>query len=280
MNEMTHSKYMLGHSCSEIRRLILQATILRPTTERMLRSAGVDRGMRVLDLGCGTGDVTMLAAELVGPSGSVVGIDRSAEVIAVARERARTAKLGQVTFAECVADEFSDTEPFDRAIGRYVLVHQQDPVSFIRTAARLVRPGGVVAFHEVGMGGRLCSFPRVWLWELVGDLCLTAFRSALPHYDASTRMIEHFSGAGLPHPNLFCEIPVGGGVDSPLYAWATETLRSVLPQLVGMGLVTAEGIAIDTLEGRLRTAVVEARSQIECVPQVCAWASVNAPEGF
>src|SRR5438309_1192712 len=67
----SETKYVLGHSPSEIRRLVSQAAILRPITERLLRTAGVGRGMRVLDLGCGAGDVSMLAAELVGPSGSV-----------------------------------------------------------------------------------------------------------------------------------------------------------------------------------------------------------------
>jgi SAM-dependent methyltransferase len=64
-----------------------QAAILRTITERLLQSTGIGSGMRVLDLGCGAGDVLMLAAELVDPSGSVVGIDRSPQVIAVARER-------------------------------------------------------------------------------------------------------------------------------------------------------------------------------------------------
>jgi ubiquinone/menaquinone biosynthesis C-methylase UbiE len=51
--------------------------MLRPITERLLRSAGIEPGMRVLDIGCGAGDVSMLAAELVGSTGSVVGIDRN-----------------------------------------------------------------------------------------------------------------------------------------------------------------------------------------------------------
>src|ERR1700730_18592339 len=67
--------YVLGHSQDEIGRLIDQAAIIRPTTERLLRSAGIERGMHVLDLGCGAGDVSMLAGKLVGPSGSVLGID-------------------------------------------------------------------------------------------------------------------------------------------------------------------------------------------------------------
>ena len=94
------TEYILGHSDREIRRLMHQAAILRPITERLLRGAGIGRGMRVLDLGCGAGNVSMLAAELVGAAGSVVGIDRNQDVIAVARERAHTAKLGHIVFEE------------------------------------------------------------------------------------------------------------------------------------------------------------------------------------
>src|SRR3984893_5680888 len=91
MNETTQVKYILGHSQQEIGRLMLQATILRPFTERLMRDAEIGPGMRVLDLGCGAGDVSMLAAELVGPSGSVVGIDRSPQVIAFSRRSLSTA---------------------------------------------------------------------------------------------------------------------------------------------------------------------------------------------
>jgi cyclopropane fatty-acyl-phospholipid synthase-like methyltransferase len=76
--------YILGHSPAEIGRLIFQAGVLKPITERLLREAGVAPGMRVLDLGCGTGDVALLVAELVGPNGAVVGIDRNGDVLTVA----------------------------------------------------------------------------------------------------------------------------------------------------------------------------------------------------
>jgi ubiquinone/menaquinone biosynthesis C-methylase UbiE len=110
---MPQTESILGHSEREIRRLIHQAGILRPTTERLLRGAGIRHGMRVLDLGCGAGDVALLAAELVGASGTVVGVDCSPEVIEVARDRARTAGSRNVHYEEATVGTFSGIEPFD-----------------------------------------------------------------------------------------------------------------------------------------------------------------------
>jgi cyclopropane fatty-acyl-phospholipid synthase-like methyltransferase len=67
------SPYALGSTDSEHERLIRQAARLAPCTERFFREAGIGTGQRVLDLGSGVGDVAMLVARLVGPSGEVVG---------------------------------------------------------------------------------------------------------------------------------------------------------------------------------------------------------------
>src|SRR5262245_55311254 len=72
---MDDTDYALGRTDEEYERLVEQAEVLRPLTERMLRAAGIGAGMRVLDVGCGLGDVSFLVSELVGPGGSVVGID-------------------------------------------------------------------------------------------------------------------------------------------------------------------------------------------------------------
>jgi len=68
--------YVLGGTGHELERLIRQARIFNPFTERLFRNAGVARGQRVLDIGSGVGDVAMLVAELVGPTGEVVGFER------------------------------------------------------------------------------------------------------------------------------------------------------------------------------------------------------------
>jgi protein-L-isoaspartate O-methyltransferase len=123
MNNVSGTKYILGHSPAEIQRLMSQAVMLRPITERLLRSAGIEPGMRVLDVGCGAGDVSMLAAELVGSTGSVIGIDRNEQVLAIARERTQMAKFRQIDFKEAATGTYSDPEPFDLVVGRYVLIH-------------------------------------------------------------------------------------------------------------------------------------------------------------
>src|SRR5260221_14056658 len=155
----------------------------------------------------------MLAADLVGSTGSVVGIDRNAQVLAIARERAQIAKFGQIDFKEASIGTFSDAEPFDLVVGRYVLIHQADPADLVRAAAALSRPGGIVAFHELNVPSAVRSFPNVPLWQQVGERIATAFKSAVPHWDSGPRLTEHFFPAALPVPRLFSEIPIGNAQD-------------------------------------------------------------------
>jgi ubiquinone/menaquinone biosynthesis C-methylase UbiE len=255
----------------ELQRLMLQSQVLRPITERLLKDAGLAKGMRVLDLGCGPGDVSLLAAEIVGPMGSVVGIDRAPEAVATARERARRDGLRQIEYQVTSVEDFSPGERFDLVIGRYVLIHQTDPAAFISAAARHVRLGGTIAFHEISLHHRCHSLPLATVWDDMAQWLDIAFRAAAPSWDAAGRLVEHFLRAGLPYPVLFAEMPVGGGENSPLYAWMAATLRSLMPLLLGLGAVTEEDVAIDTLERRVRASVVAAKAQVDVPSQVCAW---------
>ncbi len=68
-------EYELGHSDRELKRLRLQAELIDPFTRQYYRDAGIEQGMRVLDVGSGGGDAALVAAELVGEAGEVVGVD-------------------------------------------------------------------------------------------------------------------------------------------------------------------------------------------------------------
>src|SRR5215467_13056217 len=125
MTEATR-EYVMGHTDRERRRLTLQAAILNPLTDSFLRRAGLSAGMRVLDLGCGIGEVSLIAARLVGPHGRVHGIDLDPAALEIARTRARSAGHNQVTFEQVNLEKHSTSEHYDAVIGRHILIHAVD----------------------------------------------------------------------------------------------------------------------------------------------------------
>ena len=94
-------------------------------TRRWLVEAGIRTGLRVLDVGSGVGDVALLAAELVGPTGEVVGTDRVDTPLALAAERAAARRLTNLRFLVCDPAETTFDEPFDAVVGRYVLMYRR-----------------------------------------------------------------------------------------------------------------------------------------------------------
>src|SRR5262249_21529813 len=100
--------YPLGHTDAEHERLIRQAARVAPITERFFREAGIEPGQRVLDLGSGVGDVAMLVARMVGPSGEVVAVERDRNSIAKARTRVAEAGFHNVSFNESNREEILD----------------------------------------------------------------------------------------------------------------------------------------------------------------------------
>jgi ubiquinone/menaquinone biosynthesis C-methylase UbiE len=232
--------YAMGYTEHELDRLMFQARLLRPMTERLLFRAGLGPGMRVLDVGCGAGDVALLAAELVGPSGSVTGVDRDARSVALAARRASEQELTWARFCQATVEEFAGAGPFDAVIGRYVLVHQADPAAFLRAAARELRPGGVIAFHEMDFSrpGPF-SVPEVPAWEQAIGWQKRAVAAAAAHADAGSRLLRHFADAGLPEPEVYGEFMTGGGPDSPLYRYTAMAVQTLLPLIAGLGVPAA-----------------------------------------
>ena len=95
---MALDSYVLGRSDAETKRLILQHRIYGPITRRLFEAAGIGAGMKVLDIGSGAGDVSLLLADLVGPRGQVMGVDLNPGILATAQARAEAAGAKNVTF--------------------------------------------------------------------------------------------------------------------------------------------------------------------------------------
>ena len=138
----------MGRSEAEAQRLMLQAQLHDRLTRRFLADAGLAAGMTVLDVGSGTGDVAFAAADLVGPTGRVVGVDVNPAILELAEARARAEERENVRFVagDCRTAVLPDD--FDAAIGRFVLMYTGDVSETLREIVARVKPGGVVAFAE------------------------------------------------------------------------------------------------------------------------------------
>src|SRR5437667_6242552 len=122
------SSYALGHSEQELERLAHQAQVFAPFTRQLFEQAGIGPGMRILDVGCGAGDVAFLAADLVGPSGEVIGADRAAAAVRWATDRAQERGIRNVSFVEGDPTVIDFDQQFDAVVGRLVLMYYSDPV--------------------------------------------------------------------------------------------------------------------------------------------------------
>ena len=265
------SDYVLGHDDGELQRLIAQSEFFGRLTRQLWREAGLATGMTVLDVGCGAGDTTLLAAQLVGPSGRVIGIDRSAQGLALARRRAEAAGLANVEFREADAIELVLDEPVDALVGRLVLMYFPDPALALRRLARHVRPGGLVVLQEIDTLGGRCE-PAVALFELTLRRVHDAFAAAGANPSMGRGLLGAFLGAGLARPEMLLGQRVESGADSPAYAALAGIARTLLPVMEARGIATAVDVGIASLVDRLRAEAVATGATIYTPPLIGAWA--------
>lgn len=270
-NARPDSPYVLGHSERELDRLNRQARLVDPITRRFLGSAGIVPGMRVLDVGSGTGDVSFLAADLVGAGGEVVGTDRSPAALAMARRRAEGRTLRNVVFREGDPAEMTFDRPFDAVIGRYVLMFQSAPAAMLRRLAAHARRGGVIFFHEPDFDG-VRSVPPSPTY----DRCSRWIGEALRLSGADTRMganlFSTFIAAGLPPPSMQLETLIAGVAKNAdplnLFADLAGTLAGAMERL---GIATPAEVGLDTLADRMISEAAASGSVIQGRFEIGAW---------
>jgi ubiquinone/menaquinone biosynthesis C-methylase UbiE len=153
-------QYVLGYREAEQRRLQQQARQLAHESSWLFDQTGLAPGARVVEIGCGPHGCLELLSERVGPSGTVVGVERSADAVALARTLVSERGLDNVEVLEGDARHTALARAsFDLATARLVLVNVPQPEQIVAEAAALVRPGGWVAFHEADYVSHICDPP-------------------------------------------------------------------------------------------------------------------------
>ena len=243
--------YVMGSTDPELRRLGTISVLYQDITRRWLKHAGIREGMSVVDVGCGPGDVTLLAAGTVGPTGSVVGVDGAPEALALARSRAEKAGLRNVRFEEADVTSWMPDAVVDAVVGRLILIHLPDPAQTLARLAKAVRPGGVISFQDVVLSTRRTE-PELPLVGAFNGWVLETFRQAGLPADMGLRLAAVFREAGLPETELTTGQPVERGADALGYSIMAGDVTSLMGRMESLGVATAAEVEPETFEQRLR----------------------------
>ncbi len=263
------SSYALGHSEQELERLAHQAQAFAPFTRQLFEQAGIGPGMRILDVGCGAGDVAFLAAELVGPNGEVVGADHSAAAVEWAVARAQEQRISNVKFLEGDPVVLKFEQQFDAVVGRLVLMYYLDPIDAIRKLARHVRRGGLIIFQEFDMENAR-SFPTAPTFDRAVGWMKQTLSATNTRVQLGLELYPVFLAAGLPAPKLRIDALIGGGSEFPCEILAAA-IQSLLPMMEKLKIAAAAEVEVSTLAKRMRDEVMTGKGVVLSPALIGAW---------
>jgi SAM-dependent methyltransferase len=229
--------YVCGHSSFELSRLDQQDRIYREFTREMLERVGISEGMRVLDLGCGGGSLSVIAAGMVGENGTVLGVDQAAEAIEAARSRATRHGITNVKFVQAELSQLNRDHPFDALVGRFVLMHQSSPAETLHLALTHLTSVPRIAFLESDLAATLAIAERIG-----STACSRAIRymmdiieAAGAHTDLGLRIHRVFHDAGLHRAELDMHMPIETCPDGELIPYIINSLRSIGTSATALG---------------------------------------------
>ncbi|MDQ1683735.1 MAG: hypothetical protein QOC82_472 [Frankiaceae bacterium] len=233
--------------------------------DRVLQTAALNPGERVLDVGCGAGQLTLQAAEAVGPAGSVVGVDVAAHLVEAASRRAAQRGLTNVEVIEADAQDHPLPDgAFDVVISRFGVMFFADPVAAFANLLRATAAGGRLAF--------VC-----WQAAALNEWVLLAIGAILPHVEA-----PEMPPPDAPGPFAFADAERVRGLLEQA-GWTDAEFEDVQTRLPIGGARTAEEAVAFTSEdtfGRLMLAKANADQRAAALAALLdAYRSHEDPEG-
>ena len=235
----TEKEYVLGTHDAEIERLGLQHRVWRPQATRAWRRAGFASGQTILDVGCGPGYATLDLAEIVGPTGRVVAVDRSRRFLDALEAFARARGLTNIETHELDLDR--DALPGVRADGvwtRWVYSFVSEPEALLRRAAATLRPSGTMALLEYSDYRTWRVWPRQDAFEAFVGEVMASWRDNGGEPDIGLELPRRLDAAGLDVVSLrtICERAQPGDF---LWEWPKAFVAVGLQRLVDLGRVDA-----------------------------------------
>ncbi|MGH4006901.1 MAG: methyltransferase domain-containing protein [Pseudonocardiaceae bacterium] len=233
------ARYTIDGGLAGKSRLDVLAEVMWPASAALLAAAGVPVGARCLDLGCGGGHVSVELAGLVGPTGSVVGVDIDAEIVDLARAAAAVRGLGNLEFRVGTADDLGDG-CYDLGYARFLLSHVADPQRVVNGLAALTAPGGKVIVEDVDFTGAFC-FPPSNAYTRSVQLYQETVRRRGGNADIGPALPSLLRTAGLQDVQVRAVQPVS--LDGATKVMCVLTLERTAAAVVGEGIASAEEVA-------------------------------------
>ena len=232
--------YILGHTSKEYQRLRQQALQWEFVTRRLLQQLDLSANLKGLDVGCGSGDVMRLMAELSGPSASMTGIDINGRSGQEALQVLQETTPGQFRFIEADLNDLDAVPgaPFDLTFARLILLHVQDPVRLLQRMATWTKPGGIILVQEYdscAMG----IYPEPEVWQEFDQVCSEVFKRAGKDPYVGRKLPAYFQKAGIGAPEgtditgRLTSLAEEGGMLQAIY-------RSILPLALQWQITTEE----------------------------------------
>jgi ubiquinone/menaquinone biosynthesis C-methylase UbiE len=235
-------RYVIRGGSAGYQRLQMLARQHHPGTVEVLRLAGLRPGLRCLDLGCGSGDVTFELARQAGPDGSATGLDMDPVKLGLARDEAAALGLANVTFREASIRDWHEPAAYDLVYSRFLLQHLADPVAALAQMWAAVRPGGVLIAQDADFSGLFCEPQNegfaFYVEQYQRALELNGGGPATPR-----QLYHRFLAAGIPDPQARVTQTMGTGPDGPTKLLALSTLDAITESVTSAGLATPEEVA-------------------------------------
>ena len=218
--------------------------------------------MRVLDIGCGVGDVSLIAGRLVGSYGSVTSVDIDPAALATLEDRAAAEGMSNIECIQANIQGWTPGRKFDAVVGRHILIHSQDPLAVLRDCAALLYERGLAVFHEYDFSVVHRGWPPTPLRDRLMEV-FDQFFGRVSCCNIGSRLWKLLMDAGFERPDCRAEYPISGGSDSVYHEWFIESFRSIYPRAVALGIIADGEFDLDTLEQRIREEAARGNS---CIP--------------